>query len=195
MLNGDKPHNLVMDSNEAKEENMYRSILDILTKKFESMDGDIHLEITSKGRFSRKLREVLAIETLQILRVERLSPDITGYYVENDRKEIIIVEIKKMEITIKNIIQANTYGEIFNASYCILISPKPLGREKRLFIKNKSLVSRGYRSKLIIALYEDSIIQQERDIKIEEEILRDLYYGDLPEPFKDHTPTFEVAKS
>lgn len=167
-----------------KEVEMYKPTLDILTKKFEAMGDKIHLEITSEGRFSRKIREALHIDTLQIIRVDKLRPDLTGYYIENDRKLIIIVEVKVKEITLMDISQANTYADIFDAFYCILVSSEPLGREKRIFIKNKGLVHRGgYRGKLIISWYKGHENPSTREIIIEPEVLRDLYYNDLPKPF------------
>lgn len=172
-----------MEGHRVKEVDLYKPTLDILGKKFEAMGGKVHLEITSEGRFTRKLREALDIETLNILRVEKLRPDLTGYYEENDRKDIITVEVKAKEITLMDISQAKTYADIFNAHHCILVSSEPLGREKRLFIKNKGLVHRGYREKLIISWYKGHEKPSTREIIIETEVLRDLYYDDLPRPF------------
>jgi len=177
-----------MEGHRVKEVDLYKPTLDILGKKFEAMGGKVHLEITSEGRFTRKLREALDIETLNILRVEKLRPDLTGYYEENDRKEIIIVEIKAKEMTLMNISQAKTYAKIFNAHHCFLISSEPLGREKRMFIRNRGLIHRDYKEKLVIAWYNIPRGSTESDITIEPEVLKDLYYETLPTPFGVHQP-------
>jgi len=166
-----------------KESELYKPVQDILIKKFKSMGGKVHIEITSDGTFSRKLKEVLDIETINILRVERLRPDLTGYYEEKDRKEIIIVEVKAKEITLMDIYQAKTYADIFNAHYCILVSSERLGREKRMFIKSKNLIHRDYKDKIVIAWYWRNEHMMEPNIIIEPEVLRDLHYDTFPKPF------------
>lgn len=166
-----------------KESKLYKPVQDILIKKFKSMGRKVHIEITSDGTFSRGLKEVLDIETVNILRVERLRPDLTGYYEEKGRNEIIIVEVKAKEITLMDISQAKTYADIFNAHYCILVSSKRLGREKRMFIRSKSLTHRDYKEKLVIAWFCRKEHMMDNDIIIEPEVLRDLHYDTLPKPF------------
>ena len=165
------------------ERELYVPIKNILIEKFESMGGKVFIENTSDGKFSRSLKEVLDIETINFLNVEGLRPDLTGYYEENDRKEIIIVEVKAKEITLMNISQAKTYANIFNAHHCFLISSERLGREKRTFIRSKGLMHRDYKENLVIAWYNHGTSENERDIIIEPEVLRDLYYQTLPKPF------------
>lgn len=80
----------------------------------------IHLEITTKGHFSEKLKEQLNDKALGIIRVEKFSPDIMGLMrkgIPSSSTELITVEAKAEKITIKNISRAKLYKDIFKAHY------------------------------------------------------------------------------
>jgi len=88
----------------GKEEQLYEPIKNALQREFEKYvgySGKVYLEITAKGRFSEDLKEVLDDRALAILRVERFSPDITGFMQKKDfglsSKELATVEIGVLE--------------------------------------------------------------------------------------------------
>jgi hypothetical protein len=168
-----------------KEEELYNSVLKALEQKFMTL-GDVHLENTSNGRFSEGLKEQLDDYSLFMLKIEKMSPDLTGYLRKKETygesKCIIVVEIKKDRPTLKDIYQTKRYAEILKADYALLIAPKKLSTERRKFlIKNKGQITQFYPNKQIL-------IGQFIQYGVYIEIDRELYY-DLPEPFKEPTKT------
>ena len=159
---------------------MYEPVRLILIDKFQAMGGETHLEDTSTGVFSPKLREALEFMTLHVMRVEKMSPDLTGYNQKTPGlTDRIIVEIKARRIRIKDMYQAKMYADVLNATYCILVSSEALTREIREFINKRNLLYRVPKN-VIISRY----LQNENDIIIEPIFLKELYYGTMPEPFK-----------
>ena len=67
----------------GKEEELYNTVLKVLEQKFKTL-GDVHLENTSKKRFSEELKEQLDVYSLLILKVESMSPDLTGYLTKKE---------------------------------------------------------------------------------------------------------------
>ena len=53
------------------EKALYEPIRQALIKKFGAVFGDVHIETTSNGKFSHKLKEALDKSTLYIMRVEK----------------------------------------------------------------------------------------------------------------------------
>ena len=167
----------------SEEEQLYEPIKNALQTKFEKFvgyGGKIYLEITAKARFSEELKEVLDDEALFILRVERFSPDITGFLQKKDStsKELVTVEIKPDSIKIKHISRAKLYADVLNARYGILISPKKIPEEIRRFIKERHSI--GYRSygSLIITQFDKATNEFKFDKKL---------YSTIPAPFKSTT--------
>lgn len=176
---------------EKKEEPLYEPIKNLLQTYFKRYVGDggrVYLEITANGQFSEELKEALDDRALTILRVERFSPDITGFLQKKDSssKELVTVEIKSDKIKINHIYRAKLYADVLNAKYGIIISPKRLQEEIRRFIKERyNIIYRTYGS-LIIAQFD-----RERNIRTN--ILEDVFkfdeklYPTIPEPFKSAT--------
>ena len=166
----------------SKEEQLYAPIKNALQREFEKYvgyGGKVHLEITAKGRFSEELKEALDDRALAILRVERFSPDITGFMQKKDfglsSKELVTVEVKPDKIKINHVYRAKLYADVLNARYGILISPKRIPEEIRRFIKERySIIYRGYGS-LIIAQFDKATDEFKFDKKL---------YSTIPEPFK-----------
>jgi len=149
------------------------------TKKFmktflqDSGCSNVHLEITGTNSFSAKLKEVFG-EPLQLLN-KSFSPDISGIYEKGDAlKKIIIVEVKPIEMTIRDIYQTLTYFELVNAEIGILITPEKIPvRMKNYLTKNPELFSMcGRKHRIFIGT-----------ISIEEEKF-------LPEDWYPAQPTF-----
>lgn len=116
------------------------------TKKFmetflhDSGCSNVHLEITGTNSFSAKLKKEFG-EPLQLLD-KSFSPDISGIYEKGGEKKIIIVEVKPIEMTIRDIYQTLTYFELVNAEIGILITPKKIPvRMKNYLTKNPELFS------------------------------------------------------
>ena len=163
------------------EEELYSSISEALKAKFMKL-GDVHLEITAKGKFSEKMKNELEDYSLFILNIERMSPDLTGFITNKEKfgksKPIIVVEVKK-RLALKDIYQTKRYAEILNATYALLISPQILSSERRKFLmKRREELTRFYPGKQILIGY---IVhgQYTKSIQIDE----DLYYSAY-EPFK-----------
>lgn len=167
-----------------KEELLYEPLKNALQKEFEryltsekdmGFVGKVHLEITAKGQFSEDLKEALEDNALSIIRVEKFSPDRTGFIQKTEySKELITIEVKPDKITIKNISRAKLYADIFGAKYGMLISPKRIPEEIRRFIKNKYAI----RGNIIIAQFDKAT----HDFKFDKKL-----YPTIPEPFKSTT--------
>lgn len=163
-----------------REEAMYEPVRQILLTKFEAMEGEAYLEDTSTGKFSPKMKEGLDLMALHVMRVESMRPDLAGYYQNKQGwKERIIVEIKARKIRIKDIFQVRMYADVLNADYCILISSESLTREMREFIKQRYLLNRSMKN-VVVSKYQ----QDNNDIIVEPLVIKELYFGTAPEPFK-----------
>lgn len=162
-----------------KEEEFYEPIRKALEKVFiEYLEskGNCYLENTSKGIFSDKLKRALDDSALHIIRVERFSPDLTGFIRKDSSIQIITVEVKQ-EIKIRHIYKAKLYAEILNAKYGLLISPKPIPEDIRRFIKHRSAVIESrYPTEKIVILQFDELIN--------EFVIDNELYPYPPEPFK-----------
>lgn len=138
-----------MQSESEKE--LYEGVKQNLQELFQKI-GKCYLEITAEGKISNELKRMLDDLSLYIINVERFSPDIMGYVIEeelSESKDIIVVEIKPSKIRIKDIFQAKIYGEIFNAKYTLLISSESIAEEIRRFLEKRPEIlshSAGYKS-------------------------------------------------
>jgi len=164
------------------EERLYELIIFALQGIFSQL-GECYLENTSR-KFSERLKEHLDDYPLLILRVEKMSPDVTGYVIPKgmgvgESKQIIVAEIK-LKPTLKDIYQTKRYAEILNASYALLISPSKLSPERRRFlIKRKGELTQFYPNKhIIIGQFHQQMLKN--FIRIGKEL-----YHSLPEPFKE----------
>lgn len=141
-----------MGSGKVKEEELYYELLQNLKEFFDrwyvaesyafSREGwmrapttsitNPHLEITAHGKFSELLQNNFDYYLFQTLKAEKLHPDIMGYVDKKDAKTraFITVEVKKDPLTIRNILQAKLYENIFNAKFSFAISPKGISIEK-----------------------------------------------------------------
>lgn len=170
---------LVKPSTEAE---LYNSVLEALERKFMAL-GDVHLEITAKGKFSDEMKDELEDYSLFILNIERISPDLTGFILKEEQyresKFIIVVEVKK-RLALKDIYQTKRYAEILKADYALLVSPKKLSPERRKFlIKRRGELTEFHpRRHVLIGQFKKST----KSIEID----KDLYY-DVPEPFKEES--------
>ena len=163
-----------------KERALYESVRLLLIDKFRSMGGEVYLEDTSEGEFSPKLREALEFMMLHVLRVEKMKPDLTGYHQKTQTWiDRIVVEIKARKLRTKDLYQSKMYADVMNAAYCILVSSESLTREMREFINKRNLLTRPQKN-VIITKY----VKDENDLIIEPIVVRELYYGTVPEPFK-----------
>lgn len=171
----------------GKEEQLYKPILNALKREIGGYldsekkrmgvgsEGEVRLEITAKGHFSEELKDAIDEvddRVLDIIRVERFSPDIMGFIQKTQySKELITVEVKLDKITIKNISRAKLYQDIFKAKYGMLVSPKRIPVEIRAFISPRYQI----RGNIIIAQFDE----------VNEKFIFDpKLYSTPPEPFK-----------
>ena len=167
----------------VKEEPLYKPVKNLLQNYLEiymGLECKVHLEITANGKFSEELKEALDDRALSILRVERFSPDITGFLQKKDSssRDLITVEIKPDKIKIKHIYRAKLYADVLNAKYGLLISPKKIPEEIRRFLYDRYAVRNRQYGSLIIAQFDKSTNEFRFDKKL---------YSTIPDPFKSTT--------
>ncbi len=103
-----------------KEVDMYPDIIDSISKKL-SFLGYKYKVFKTWQSFDPELKamypQVCAILNKDVL------PDITVVYEnENGERKCLIIEVKKKDLTIKDIGQAKIYTDIFNADSVLLVS-------------------------------------------------------------------------
>ena len=103
----------------SSERQLYEPVMNALKREFEKYvgyGGKVYLEITADGKFSEDLKEVLDDRALSILRVEKFSPDITGFLQKKDSPllELLTVEVKPDKIKIKHISRAKLQLAVFS---------------------------------------------------------------------------------
>ena len=104
----------------AKEGDMYQDIIDSISKKL-SFLGYKHQVFKTWQNFDPELKamypQVCAILNKDVL------PDITVvYHNEQGERKCLIIEVKKGNLTVKDIGQAKIYTEVFNADSALLVS-------------------------------------------------------------------------
>lgn len=167
-----------------REEELYAPIQGDLFNAFSCL-GSYYSEVTASRHFTNTLRKAFSKDTLYILKVEGVFPDITGFLKTQYSTDVVTVEVKSEEISIKDLYQAKEQGEIFNAKYALLISSESLPEEIRRFILDRrSIYQRVYGDPIIIAQY----MTDTRKFDIDKE----LYFNNLPEPFRSYEKTLTM---
>ena len=112
-----------------------------------------HLEITAHGEFSEKLQRVFDYRLFADLYAEKLKPDIMGFVTKkrNGKPEVITVEVKPTALTIRDVLQAKMYSDIFKARFSFAISPKGISIPKLRTILEHNKELRG---NVLIASYD-----------------------------------------
>jgi hypothetical protein len=84
-----------------------------------------HLEITANNTPTETLQRVFDYSLFAALYAEELRPDIMGFVrkKKTGKPEVIIIEVKKNALKIKDVLQAKMYSTIFNATFSFIISP------------------------------------------------------------------------
>jgi hypothetical protein len=160
-------------SKKAKEEELYYPIMEVLKGIFDrwyvevsyaySKEGYMralssgitnpHLEVTAHGEFSEKLQRVFDYRLFADLYAEELKPDIMGFVSKkrSGNPEVITVEVKPTALTIRDVLQAKLYSDIFKAKFGFAISPKGISIPKLRTILEHDKELRG---NVIIASYD-----------------------------------------
>jgi hypothetical protein len=138
-----------------REEKLYAPIMKALEDKF-GLLGECHFEDTHKG-FSDDSKELLDDDSLSILKIQKMYPDLTGYVIEKTYN-VIVVEVKDHKPTLQDIYQTKKYAETLNASYALLVSPKrPSVEFRRFLIKRKGQSTTFFSNKqVLIGLYNEA---------------------------------------
>ena len=80
---------------------------------------------------SEKLQNLFDYHMFKKLSAEKLHPDIMGYVTKKKTgTEFITVEIKKDDLTLKNLMQAKLYETFFQSKHTFLFSPTGMSPEK-----------------------------------------------------------------
>lgn len=139
-----------------KEEELYNPVCKYLKNTFIKHFKNCHLEVTSRGVFSEKLKEEVSghNQLLFYFINKRNSPDLTGYltifnpvkkYVDitlgATHNEFITTEIKTNKLKLKDVCQARRYGLLFRAKYTFLLSLKPVPTEIKRLANTTNLLS------------------------------------------------------
>lgn len=145
-------YNSAMTSNSSKtsEKQLYEPIKKYLENAFQRKFGNCYLEMTANGSFNETLKRVVRDDIIFSFLGRKASPDLTGYIhrggtnwtvvqSSSDIQDYITVEIKGEKVTLQDVYQAKMYGDLFQAKYALLISPKPMPEEirrldQRLFV-------------------------------------------------------------
>lgn len=123
---------------------MYSPIKDAFYSKFRRIGyKKVHIEITSGGRFSSKLKGALGM-SLNFMG-KRFAPDLTGFLVESNGVKPITIEVKRKSVGFKELFQAKGYGELLDAKYAFLVSNEPLSVDMKEALRQKlNLIYFGY---------------------------------------------------
>ena len=130
-------------SKRRSEAALYEPVLASLSEIFKP-HGEFYLEPTARTKLSDNLKSVLSDQILFVHLVERFIPDLMGYIKRQGLQEIIVVEVKAGNLRLKDIFQVREYAEIFDATYAILVSPRPLSEEIRRILNQRPI--HAYRS-------------------------------------------------
>jgi hypothetical protein len=169
-------HAIRKSPKKVKEENLYYPIVEALKGIFDrwyvdesyvyTRDGiqraptsgitNPHLIITAHGEFSDELQRVLDYRLFAALYAEKLKPDIMGFVrkKKSSEPEVITVEVKATALTIRDVLQAKMYSDIFNAKFAFIISPEGISIPKLRTILEHDKSLRG---NVIIAKYNPKV--------------------------------------
>jgi hypothetical protein len=150
-------------ANKPLEKELYKPIKEHLEARFKRSFGGCYMEITSEGTFSQAIQCVIAHDIIFSFLSKQASPDLVGFTWEKERqqadqwldsvatsmptknsdiKDFITVEIKRDAVTIQNVYQAKMYGDLFQAKYALLVSPKPIPEKIKRVHKQLSVLGR-----------------------------------------------------
>jgi hypothetical protein len=150
---------------EKKEEQLYAAIARDLMRRFQNF-GSCAIHVTHE-RMPRDIKERLEKDTLYYLRIEKLVPDLMGYFEPTDgtklppriKSGLIIAEVKSGLPRIRHIYQAKMYAEAFNCQNTFLISDTDMSVEMAQFLHDHSHIlftSVGY-SRLTVGTYHPGL--------------------------------------
>ena len=100
---------------------MYPDIISSISKKL-SFLGYKYKVFETWHTFDPELKAMYP-KVCAILNKDVLPDIVVIYYNEMDEKRCLIIEVKKGNLTIKDIGQAKIYTEVFNADSALLVSP------------------------------------------------------------------------
>lgn len=109
-------------------------VLNKLEGLLSAKGADFHLEVTATRRFSNALKGAIGQHRdIVFYFLREAAPDITGFIRSEYSIDFFVCEIKNEVFKLDDIYQARKYAELFDAKYCLLISPYEVPDElKRL---------------------------------------------------------------
>ena len=146
---------MAIDTDVVTEKELYEPIKEHLRELFQENVGNCYLEITADGIFNSTIERVVRHDIIFSFLNKKASPDLTGFITVEESspswlqsmssahiKEFITVEVKKEAITLQDIYQAKLYGDLFQARYALLVSPKPIPEKIRRLDRQISICHR-----------------------------------------------------
>lgn len=151
---------------EEREQPLYGDIANDLERLFRPF-GSCSIYPTYQ-RMPREVKQRLEKDALYYIRVEKLVPDLMGYFQPNEGTKIphriqsglIIVEVKSGPPRIRHIYQTKMYSEVFNSQNPFLITDADISVEMMQFLSDHSHIlntSVGY-SRVSIGTHHPSKI-------------------------------------
>lgn len=151
-----------------KEKDLYEPVMKALEKDF-SVLGDCFFEITAT-RISNNMKRYLDDMIVLILGTEGKKPDIMGivkikHKSGYEEKQLLVVEVKIGSLSFDDLYQLKKYAEMFSAQYAILVSPEGFDQARRIFIKNRQLLTYfGYRSIWPACLVDKEFLEYDKEL-------------------------------
>jgi len=162
------------------EKKYYKAIKDAFEQKFRPKIDNVHLEITSEGKFSSQLKSEIPRDREIIfwfLKGKGQSPDITGYVKKFYSTEFIIIEVKE-NLKLDDIYQTMKYRDLFNAKYTFLVTLNPIPEEiKRLCRVTHHILHTGNIYQFFVITYFDKKTNDFIEWFEENPFEVDLYWG------------------
>ena len=162
------------DEDKQLEKELYDPILVLLRERFRAK-GYCTLERTER-KIRDDIKKGLDNVALLSLRAEKMLPDLMGYLdvkglLFTRESRLIVVEIKRGVLTLKDLYQVKMYAEVLQAYYAFLISPDGFQEEQRRVIIETPELLRFYPQN-----YERQITVmywQENTLEIDEELCKE----------------------
>lgn len=141
-----------------KESDYYEQIKSLFKDLFKQKGQPIHIEITSDGQPSNKIKEKIRDDRNIIFSFLREArPDITGFIEEQYLSKFFVIEIKNEELKLDHIYQTRKYIDLFDAYFGFLVSTREIPTEiKKVVSTNFRMLDTGHYRNFCLCQYDES---------------------------------------
>ncbi len=163
------------DKDKRLENELYDPILVLLRERFR-LKGNCRLERTDR-KIRDDIKKGLDNVALLSLGAEKMLPDLMGYLdvkglVITRESRLIVVEIKRGVLTIKDLYQLKMYAEVLQAYYAFLISPDGFHEEhRRVISKTPELLNFGtpdYIRQIAVMYWRENTLEIDKGLSEED---------------------------